>query len=77
MRRSRWMMMRPHWKTPLLKRMRQQMRTRLPRTRRLMRKPLLKKPSVVIMQDCGHAPMIERPEETARHYQAFLDASRG
>lgn len=40
-------------------------------------KPLLKKPSVVIMQDCGHAPMIERPEETARHYQAFLDASRG
>lgn len=40
-------------------------------------KPLLKKPSVVIMRDCGHAPMIERPEETARHYQAFLDASRG
>lgn len=38
-------------------------------------KPLLKKPSVVIMQNCGHAPMIERPEETARHYQAFLDAS--
>lgn len=40
-------------------------------------KPLLKKPSVVIMQDCGHAPMIERPEETARHYQAFLDANHG
>ncbi|MDE3735900.1 MULTISPECIES: alpha/beta fold hydrolase [Pseudomonas] len=39
-------------------------------------KPLLKKPSVVIMENCGHAPMIERPEETARHYQAFLDASR-
>ncbi|AOE86282.1 alpha/beta fold hydrolase [Pseudomonas sp. TCU-HL1] len=38
-------------------------------------KPLLKKPSVVIMQNCGHAPMLERPEETARHYQAFLDAS--
>ncbi|MFZ6046496.1 alpha/beta fold hydrolase [Pseudomonas sp. CR3202] len=38
-------------------------------------KPLLKKPSVVIMQNCGHAPMIERPEETARHYQAFLDTS--
>lgn len=37
-------------------------------------KPLLKQPSVVIMQDCGHAPMIERPEETARHYQAFLDS---
>ncbi len=40
-------------------------------------KPLLKKPKVVIMRDCGHAPMLERPEETARHYQAFLDASRG
>ena len=37
-------------------------------------KPLLKQPSVVIMPDCGHAPMIERPEETARHYQAFLDS---
>ncbi len=36
-------------------------------------KPLLKQPSVVIMENCGHAPMIERPEETARHYQAFLD----
>ncbi|MDH4568268.1 alpha/beta hydrolase [Pseudomonas sp. BN414] len=38
-------------------------------------KPLLRKPTVVIMRDCGHAPMLERPEETARHYQAFLDAS--
>lgn len=37
-------------------------------------KPLLRKPTVVIMKDCGHAPMIERPEETARHYQAFLDS---
>ena len=35
--------------------------------------PLLQRPSVVIMQDCGHAPMLERPEETAEHYQAFLD----
>lgn len=35
--------------------------------------PLLKQPSVVIMQACGHLPMIERPEETAEHYQAFLD----
>jgi abhydrolase domain-containing protein 6 len=35
--------------------------------------PLLRKPSVVIMENCGHAPMIERPEETAHHYQAFLD----
>lgn len=39
-------------------------------------KPLLKKPTVVIMKDCGHAPMIERPEETAAHYQAFLDSSK-
>jgi pimeloyl-ACP methyl ester carboxylesterase len=29
---------------------------------------------VVIMQDCGHAPMLERPRETAEHYQAFLDS---
>ncbi|MFZ3206855.1 MAG: alpha/beta hydrolase [Pseudomonas sp.] len=36
--------------------------------------PLLQRPSVVIMQDCGHAPMIERPQETAEHYQAFLDS---
>lgn len=34
--------------------------------------PLLLRPSVVIMQDCGHAPMLERPKETAEHYQAFL-----
>ena len=39
-------------------------------------KPLLQKSSVVIMKDCGHAPMIERPEETAAHYQAFLDEPR-
>ncbi|AYC35100.1 alpha/beta hydrolase [Pseudomonas cavernae] len=37
-------------------------------------KPLLKKPTVVIMKDCGHAPMLERPQETAEHYQAFLDS---
>jgi len=37
-------------------------------------RPLLQHPSVVIMQACGHAPMIERPAETAAHYQAFLDA---
>lgn len=36
-------------------------------------KPLLKHSSVVIMKACGHAPMIERPAETAAHYQAFLD----
>ncbi len=37
-------------------------------------KPLLKKPTVVVMKDCGHAPMLERPEETAQHYQVFLDS---
>lgn len=36
--------------------------------------PLLKQPSVVVMKDVGHAPMIERPQETAQHYQAFLDS---
>lgn len=35
-------------------------------------KPLLHKPRVVIMPDTGHAPMIERPELTAKHYRAFL-----
>lgn len=28
--------------------------------------------SVVIMKDCGHLPMIERPEEAAKDYLAFL-----
>lgn len=37
-------------------------------------KPLLKKPTVVVMKDCGHAPMLERPDETAQHYQTFLDS---
>mgnify|MGYP003439216070 FL=1 len=36
-------------------------------------KPLLKQSSAVVMQDCGHVPMVERPEETAGHYLAFLD----
>lgn len=36
--------------------------------------PLLKHPSVVIMQACGHAPMIERPEVSAAHYLTFLDS---
>ena len=39
-------------------------------------KPLLKHPSVVILQDCGHVPMIERPEESARDYLAFLDQAK-
>ena len=28
--------------------------------------------STVIMKDCGHIPLMERPEETAQHYLAFL-----
>lgn len=36
--------------------------------------PLLRKPSVVILADTGHAPMIERAELTAQHYRAFLQA---
>lgn len=40
-------------------------------------KPLLKKSSVAILRDCGHVPMIERPEETARLYLDFLKQSHG
>jgi len=32
----------------------------------------LKDSTTVIMKDCGHVPMMERPEETARHYTEFL-----
>lgn len=28
--------------------------------------------TAVIMKDCGHLPMIERPQEAANHYLAFL-----
>ncbi|WP_435605387.1 alpha/beta fold hydrolase [Pseudomonas knackmussii] len=35
-------------------------------------KPLLRQPSVVILRDCGHVPMIERPEESAKDYLTFL-----
>jgi abhydrolase domain-containing protein 6 len=38
-------------------------------------RPLLRKPTVVVMEDCGHLPMIERPAKTAMHYQAFLDSA--
>lgn len=37
-------------------------------------RPLLNKPSVVIMPNTGHAPMIEQPQLTAQHYRAFLKA---
>jgi len=30
--------------------------------------------TTVIMKDCGHVPMMERPEETAQHYLDFLEA---
>ncbi|MGB4072918.1 alpha/beta fold hydrolase [Pseudomonas sp.] len=39
-------------------------------------RPLLRKPSVVIMPQTGHAPMIERPQQTAEHYRAFLQAQQ-
>lgn len=32
------------------------------------------KTSIVVMPEVGHIPMLERPGETARHYQAFLDS---
>jgi len=32
----------------------------------------IKDSRVVIMKDCGHIPMVERPEETARFYIAFI-----
>ena len=36
-------------------------------------RPLLPRVEVVIMKDTGHAPMLERPAETAAHYLAFMD----
>jgi pimeloyl-ACP methyl ester carboxylesterase len=33
--------------------------------------------TTVIMKDCGHVPMMERPEETAQHYLDFLQAGSG
>lgn len=32
----------------------------------------LKTSTTVIMKNCGHLPMLERPEETAKHYVEFL-----
>ena len=36
-------------------------------------RPLLPKCEVVVLQDTGHVPMLERPEESAQHYLAFID----
>lgn len=36
--------------------------------------PLLRQPTIVVMPATGHAPMIERPQQTAQHYRAFLQA---
>lgn len=32
----------------------------------------IKNARTVIMKDCGHGPMVERPEETAKHFLEFL-----
>lgn len=34
---------------------------------------LLPQVEVTILKDCGHIPMIERPEESADHYSTFLE----
>lgn len=31
----------------------------------------------VVLKDCGHMPMAERPSETAEHYRAFLKTVQG
>lgn len=36
-------------------------------------RPLLPQAEVVIMEDTGHIPMLERPAETAEYYRAFID----
>ncbi len=32
----------------------------------------IKKSNVIILKDCGHMPMLEKSEETARHYLEFI-----
>ena len=39
-------------------------------------RPLLPQAKVVIMEDTGHLPMLERPSETAAHYLEFLENIR-
>lgn len=36
--------------------------------------PELENETVVIMEDCGHVPMLERPSETAEHLDAFIQS---
>lgn len=37
----------------------------------------LKQSSLVIMEDTGHLPMLEKPKQTAKHYQQFLKEISG
>jgi len=37
----------------------------------------IKDHKTVIMKQCGHTPMLERPEEAARHYLEFLREGKG
>lgn len=45
-------------------------------TTELLRKSLRDK-EIIIMKDCGHLPMLERPHETAGYYVAFLGRHKG
>ncbi|MFP4444964.1 MAG: alpha/beta fold hydrolase [Desulfosudaceae bacterium] len=35
----------------------------------------LPRSATVIMEDCGHLPMMERPQESAAHYRRFLETA--
>lgn len=35
----------------------------------------IKNAKTIILKDCGHGPMVERPEETARYFLEFLNAN--
>jgi abhydrolase domain-containing protein 6 len=39
-------------------------------------RPLLPQAEVIIMEDTGHIPMLERPSETAAHYLRFVERVR-
>jgi abhydrolase domain-containing protein 6 len=40
-------------------------------------KRTLPEPDIIIMKDCGHLPMLERPQETAGFYVTFLSKHKG